>query len=189
MDLLALAVSCGYLTDPAMTLRVIEVESEGQVTAIHDNTAHSTQVPHSLLEAVRVASDLIQRGHRIDVGLMQINVDVWLKPGEFPIKEAFDPCTNIRIGSSILQGNYARALETYKTPKLALWHALSAYNSGSDWRGLGYAERVLMGRQVSNDSGAQKVVTRTRAQHSSVTFSGDVPTPNNPLKATPMAGQ
>ncbi len=186
MDLLALAVTCGYLTDPAMTFRVIEVESHGQVTAIHDNTAHSTQVPHSLPEAVRLASDLIRQGHRIDVGLMQINVDVWLKRSEFPIEEAFDPCTNIRIGSTILQGDYARALNAYKTPKLALWHALSAYNSGSDWRGLGYAERVLMGRETSKDSGVQKVVTRARAQHSSVIFSGDFPAPNNPLKATAM---
>ena len=30
MDLLNLALMCGHLVDPAMTLRVIQVESQGQ---------------------------------------------------------------------------------------------------------------------------------------------------------------
>ncbi len=37
MDLLTLALVCGPLVNPAMTLRVIEVESGGFPYAIHDN--------------------------------------------------------------------------------------------------------------------------------------------------------
>ena len=42
MDLLTLAVLCGPMVDPAMTLRVIDVESAGHAFAIHDNTNGKT---------------------------------------------------------------------------------------------------------------------------------------------------
>ncbi len=123
MDLLSLAMLCGHLVDPAMTLRVIDVESRGQTYAIHDNTSDQTFVPSSLPEAVALASRLIVQGHRLDIGLMQINYDVWLKPGAFPLAKAFDACTNITVGSIILNADYVQALQTSKVPSDALWRA------------------------------------------------------------------
>ena len=145
MDLLTLAVACSFLTDPRTTLRVIAVESQGQPYAIHDNTEDHTYTPRALPEALEIASLLMNAGHRLDIGLMQINVDVWLRPRSFSLAKAFDPCTNIRIGSIILHRDYTQALASSKNPKDALWRALSLYNTGTDWRGLEYAQRVLLG--------------------------------------------
>ena len=145
MDLLSLAVACSVLTDPRTTLRVIAVESQGQAYAIHDNTEGHTFTPRSLPEALEIASLLIGAGHRLDIGLMQINVDVWLRPRAYPLARAFDPCTNIRIGSTILHRNYTQALARSRNASEALWRALSLYNTGTDWRGFEYAGRVLFG--------------------------------------------
>ena len=171
MDLLRLAILCGHLVDPAMTLRVIEVESQGQVYAIHDNTSHQTFVPSSLPEAVALASRLIIEGRRLDIGLMQVNYEVWLRPGAFSLAKAFDACTNITIGSIILNADYVQALQTSKDPSNALWRALSLYNSGSEWRGLGYADRVLRGHSDSAAHRTERRSSAERARVASATFS------------------
>ena len=145
MDLLSLAVLCAPMVDPAMTLRVIAVESAGNPYAIHDNTNGQTYAARTSRGAVNVANWLIRAGHRIDIGLMQINYEVWLRPTGFAIQWAFDPCTNMRLGSTILSANYARALRRSRTPQEALVRALSEYNSGTDFSSLGYARKVLTG--------------------------------------------
>ena len=170
MDLLNLAVLCGHLVDPAMTLRVIQVESQGQIYDVHDNTNSQTFVPTSLSEAVELSSRLMAQGHRLDLGLMQINYDVWLKPGAFPLAKAFDACTNITIGSTILNGDYIQALHRTSNSSEALFRALSLYNSGSDWRGLGYANRVLTVRSAGAFSRIGRGSSAERAQHAPVTF-------------------
>ncbi len=171
MDLLNLALMCGHLVDPAMTLRVIQVESQGQTYAIHDNTSAQTFVPNSLPSAVTLSSQLIAQGHRLDLGLMQINYDVWLKPGSFPLTKAFDACTNITIGSTILNGDYIQALQHTSNPSEALFRALSLYNTGSDWRGLLYANRVLTGRFAGPHSRTEKGSMAEKARVAPVTFS------------------
>lgn len=145
MDLLTLAILCAPLVDPATTLRVIAVESAGHPYAIHDNTNGKTYEAGTSHGAANVARILIRAGHRIDVGLMQINYEVWLRPTGFPIESAFNPCTNIRLGSTILSANYARALGRSATSQDALMRALSEYNSGSD-SSLNYVQKVLVGR-------------------------------------------
>src|SRR5271163_3832260 len=145
MDLLALAIFCAPLVDPATTLRVIAVESAGHPYAIHDNTNGKTYEAGTSHGAANVARILIRAGHRIDLGLMQINYAVWLRPTGFSIERAFDPCTNIRLGSTILSANYARALSRSATSQDALMRALSEYNSGGD-SSLNYVRKVLIGR-------------------------------------------
>jgi type IV secretion system protein VirB1 len=150
VDLLALAVLCGPMVDPATTLRVIAVESAGHAFAIHDNTNRKTYDATSSRAAASVATILLRAGHRIDLGLMQINYDAWLKPTRFSIEQAFEPCTNIRLGTTILSANYASALGRSGTSREALYRALSQYNSGSDSGSWDYAERVLTGRTSIN---------------------------------------
>lgn len=145
MDLLTLAIFCAPLVDPATTLRVIAVESAGHPYTIHDNTNGKTYEAGTSHGAATVAGILIRAGHRIDVGLMQINYEVWLRPTGFSIENAFNPCTNIRLGSTILSANYARALGRSATSNDALVRALSEYNSGND-SSLSYAQKVLIGR-------------------------------------------
>ena len=146
MDLLTLAVLCGPMVDPAMTLRVISVESAGHAFAVHDNTNGNTYEPATSAAAVNVANSLIRAGHRIDLGLMQINYDAWLRPVGFSLGLAFDPCTNIRLGTTLLSANYAHALARSRSPTEALKRALSEYNSGSPSRSYSYAVKILTGR-------------------------------------------
>jgi len=143
MDLLSLTVLCGPLVDPAMTLRVIAVESAGHPYVIHDNTTRRSVDAGSADKAAETAKELIAAGHRIDVGLMQINANAWLRDTGMPIEKAFDPCTNIRLGTAILSADYARALSSSGTPQVVLKAALSLYNSGSESKSLSYAEVVL----------------------------------------------
>jgi type IV secretion system protein VirB1 len=148
MDLLSVVLACSPLVDPATTLRVIAVESSGHAYAIHDNTDGKSYDAANSAQAVQFAAALIRAGHRVDLGLMQINYEAWLRPTQFPLKSAFDPCTNIRLGTTILSANYARALQRSTTESAALWRALSAYNSGSESRSLGYAQQVLAPRSA-----------------------------------------
>jgi type IV secretion system protein VirB1 len=150
MDLLTLAVLCGPLVDPSTTLRVIAVESAGHSYAIHDNTNSKTYEAASSRGAAAVATILLRAGHRIDIGLMQINYDAWLRPSRFSIEQAFNPCTNIRLGTTILSANYAHALGRSSTSREALYRALSQYNSGSESASWDYAELVLTGRTSMN---------------------------------------
>jgi type IV secretion system protein VirB1 len=146
MDLLTLAALCGPLVDPAMTLRVIAVESAGHPYAIHDNTTGVSYDAATADGAESRANLLLKAGHRIDLGLMQINYDAWLRPTGFAVASALDPCTNIRLGTTLLSANYAHALRRPGTQTEALARALSEYNSGSESRSWNYAVRVLTGR-------------------------------------------
>jgi type IV secretion system protein VirB1 len=172
MDLLSLAALCGPLVHPEMTLRVIAVESQGHAYAVHDNTTARRYYPETLHEAVRLSSDLIASGHRLDLGLMQINYEAWLRSTAFPIERALDPCTNITLGTTILSANYTQALMRSTTMNEALLRCLSLYNSGSEWRSLAYAQVVLTGHVSSaalpphgSSSSAE------RARNAAVTFS------------------
>ena len=118
MDVLSLAVLCGHLVHPQMTLRIIAVESQGHVYAIHDNTTVGHYNPETLQDAVELSRQLIGAGHRLDVGLMQINVEAWLKPVQFPLERAFDPCTNITFGTTILSADYTQALARAASPSV-----------------------------------------------------------------------
>jgi type IV secretion system protein VirB1 len=151
VDLLSVVLACSPLVDPSTTLRVIAVESAGHVYAIHDNTDGKSYDGANEAHAVRFAAILIRAGHRLDLGLMQINYEAWLRPTQFSLKSAFDPCTNIRLGTTILSANYARALRHSPTESAALWRALSAYNSGSESRSLGYAQQVLAPRSAHSE--------------------------------------
>ena len=178
MDVLSLAVLCGHLVHPEMTLRVIAVESQGQVYAIHDNTTGAHYSPETLQDAVDLSRQLIGSGHRLDLGLMQINVEAWLKPVQFPLERAFDPCTQLvsRLGTTILSADYTQALTRSKVPTDALARALSLYNSGSESRSLSYAQKVLGASEFGQSVPSSPPSLRTqrsaqRAQLAPVTFS------------------
>ena len=172
MDLLSLALLCGPLVDPQMTLRVIAVESQGHAFAVHDNSTAQHYYPETLQEAVRLSTRLIETGHHLDLGLMQINYETWLRPTAFPIQRALDPCTNITLGTTILSADYTQALIRSTTLNEALLHSLSLYNSGSEWRSLSYARVVLTGHASSSALPPRRASSAERARDAPVTFSG-----------------
>ncbi len=171
MDLLTLAVACGHLVHPATTLRVIETESRGHVYAIHDNTSGAQYDPANLRQAAGLARNLISLGHNLDLGLMQINEQVWLRPIGFPLERALSACTNIRLGTTILSANYAQALSRAADSTDALMRALSLYNSGSETRALGYAVRVLIGEDSGATHAGRTAGSAERARLAPVGFS------------------
>lgn len=137
---------CGPAVAPTTTQAIIRVESGGNPLAIGDNNLRKSFSPGSKREAVSLATQLIARGHSVDLGLMQINSQ-HLAPMRLSLDDVFDPCRNVGAGTVILSGFYQR----YKTgePSYSLMKALSAYNTGQAWKGEGYVNRILAAAGVN----------------------------------------
>jgi type IV secretion system protein VirB1 len=137
---------CGPAVAPATTQAIIRVESGGDPFAIGDNNLKKSFSPGSKREAVSLATQLIARGHSVDLGLMQINSQ-HLGPMGLSLEDAFDPCRNVKVGTTILADFYQR----YRTgdPAGSLMKALSAYNTGQAWKGADYVNRILAAAGVN----------------------------------------
>ncbi len=123
---------------------IVKVESGGNPWALGDNTTHGpvSPAPKSYLEAVAKAKALIARGHNIDIGLTQVN-NKHLREFGMTVEQVLEPCTNLRVGSSILYGFYKKASSKYGETEKALYHAFSGYNTGSLYAGGAYVQRIL----------------------------------------------
>jgi type IV secretion system protein VirB1 len=121
--------ACAPNVAPTTSLAIISVESKGWPWSIHDNTENKGYALRTRAEATRAANDLVQAGHNLDLGLMQVNTSNlnWLG---LRIDQVFDPCTNIAAGARILTEDYVSAAHQYGPGQLALYHAFEAYNSG-----------------------------------------------------------
>ncbi len=131
---------------PATLEAVIAVESRGDPLAIFDNTTRRSWHPLDQGEAIALAQHLVAAGHRVDLGLMQVD-SVNLPALGLSIAQAFDPCTNIRAGGTILTADYAYAVRLIGPGQAALKIALSLYNTGDTQRGFrnGYVARYYGG--------------------------------------------
>jgi type IV secretion system protein VirB1 len=137
----SLCAQCGPSVEPSTTKAIIQVESGGNPYSISDNTLKKSFFPKSREEAVQLANYLLSQGHNLDMGLMQVN-SCHLKAGKFPLDDLFEPCRNIAIGTDILAGFFRRN-DRGEARNVVLFKALSAYNTGSAWRGPGYINRIL----------------------------------------------
>lgn len=137
----SLTAQCGPAVDPSTTNAIIQTESGGNPYAIGDNTTRKSHFPKSKTEAVQLADYLLSQGHNLDMGLMQVN-SCHIKTMKFTLEDIFDPCRNISIGTSILADFYHRN-DHGEAKNVVLFKALSAYNTGSAWRGPGYINRIL----------------------------------------------
>ncbi len=142
MDIFTLLVACGPAVHPNTTTALIVAESGGNPYAIGDSTAKRSYFPKTKPEAVALASQLLQAGHRIDMGLTQIS-SPWLKSWGVSLDQVFDSCSNIRLGTYLLADNYQRCAAAGRDEKAALWCALSAYNTGTASGGYACAHRVF----------------------------------------------
>jgi type IV secretion system protein VirB1 len=121
---------------------VARVESGFQPFAINDNTTGTKGVPATRDIAVKVASKLIEAGHSVDLGIMQINSRNLAALG-LTVATALDPCKSVAAAAIILTGDYAGG-ETHDEQQSALRIALSKYNTGDAQRGFanGYVHHV-----------------------------------------------
>lgn len=141
---LALAAQCAPNIAPQTILSVIHVESRFDPLAIGVNGApRITVAPVSVEDAIAKAGALIAAGRSIDLGLAQINSKnlSWLG---LSLREVFEPCTNLRAASRILQDGYVRSDAGRVGEQAALKTALSYYNTGDPTRGIsnGYVGKV-----------------------------------------------
>jgi type IV secretion system protein VirB1 len=137
----ALLERCAPKVGPVTMSAIIVHESGGRPNAIGDNTTRRSYDPADRAAATRLANRLLASGHNIDVGYAQINSSNFGAYG-LSAATAFDQCTNVAVGGRILRGDYVVAARTYGAGQMALVHALSAYNTGGYWSGLGYARAV-----------------------------------------------
>ena|SRR5690348_5542698 len=139
----AALLACAVNVAPATLEAVISVESGGNPLALNVNHLEGAQ-PHASTpdEAAKLARQYIAAGYSVDIGLMQINSRNLSELG-YAVEQALDPCTNIRGGATILTADYVKALQRFTPGQPALQAALSAYNTGTFWRGFknGYVAR------------------------------------------------
>lgn len=136
-------LACAPNVAPVTLEAVIRVESGGNPLAIHVNGLRMQPMPPtSASEAARIAEGYILRGYSVDLGLMQVNSRN-LMALSTTVERVLDPCTNVRDGAAVLTADYAGAARTRGDGQAALQAALSAYNTGSFYRGFanGYVAR------------------------------------------------
>jgi type IV secretion system protein VirB1 len=144
---------------------VIRVESGGNPLAIHVNGLRVQPTPATnAAEATRIAESYILRGYSVDLGLMQVNSRNLVSLGT-TVERVLDPCTNVRDGAAILTADYAEAARTRGEGQAALQAALSAYNTGSFYRGFanGYVARYYGPAGVPALAGGLREATATAA--------------------------
>lgn len=145
LEFLVLAQECAPTVAPQTMAAIVQTESRFNPLAIGVNGGTRLQrQPATKEEAVATAKALIKQGYNIDLGLGQVNSANLPKTG-LSVEDAFDPCRNLAVAASILQGNYERARPKHDTEQAALQAAFSAYNTGSMSRGFknGYVQKVV----------------------------------------------
>jgi type IV secretion system protein VirB1 len=139
-----LILTCAPQVAPSTMGAIVRVESGGRPYALNVNGAQKlTRQPRDAEEATAWANWLVARGYSVDMGLTQVNSGNLARLGLTP-QQLFDPCTNLRAGSSILTENYLGAAKQYGSGQIALKAALSAYNTGNYKAGIanGYVAKV-----------------------------------------------
>jgi len=153
LDIKALILKCVVDGVSAQTVgKVIQVESAGNPWAINVNQkAVLIKKAEGKDEAVSQARSFLAKGYSIDVGLMQINSENF-KKYSLDITDVFDPCINIRVGSSILKEAYSKTSKKTDDRQIALQKALSIYNTGSSVKGYqnGYVKKYYHNSQFQN---------------------------------------
>jgi type IV secretion system protein VirB1 len=127
---------------------IVRVESGGNPLLIHDNSIDRTFSPHDANQGVVWANQLLGLGHSIDLGISQIN-SVNLPKLGLSVREAFDPCSNVHGGATILASDYRAAASQFGQGQYALRRAIGAYNSGSLFAGYGYIAKILAAVGIS----------------------------------------
>lgn len=145
--LLACAISADHSTDvhPETMKKIIMGESGGNPYAVNVNRYSGPQPhPTNKEEAIAVAQRFIAAGYSVDLGEAQINSKNLDGLG-YTLSDAFDDCTNVRGGGTILTSFYRKAAEKYGPGQQAALAAISAYNTGSFYRGFenGYVARII----------------------------------------------
>lgn len=164
LDFLVLAKECAPTVAPQTMAAIVSVESNYNPYAIGVVGGYLERQPKNKAEAIETAKVLHGAGWNFSVGVAQVN-RYNLPKYNITYEQAFDSCTNLRIGSKILEECYVRASKKNKDEQSALQSAFSCYYSGNFTRGFkpdelgkpSYVQKVLNSAKVVS-AGAISVV-------------------------------
>lgn len=136
-----LAQQCASEVSTEAVVPLVVTESGGNDLSINVNRGPRVRVG-SVAEGAALARRYMAQGYTVDVGLAQINSANFARLG-VTVEQAFDPCTNLRLASSLLQEGYGLASRHYAGLD-AISATYSLYNTGTLTRGFrnGYVGRV-----------------------------------------------
>lgn len=150
IDLLLVNICSIPGVHPKTTAAIIKHESSFNEIALNINTpGYSSSGLKSKEAVIEYAEKLYAAKVNFDVGLMQVN-SVNFRSYRLSVRDAFDPCRNIRAGTEILKRFYEKAERELGSGQDALKAALSAYNTGNGRSGFenGYVAKFY-GRKVA----------------------------------------
>lgn len=142
---------CAPTVAPQTMRAILHVESAARPFVIGYKVVDATRNVYQLArqpstkeEAISWAQWLLDNGYKFDAGWAQINSQHFNRLG-LTSQTVFDPCVNLRAGSTILTEEYLRAAKKYGVGQQALLAAISAYNSGNYITGFknGYVGKVV----------------------------------------------
>lgn len=153
---LAMVQQCAVDVAPQTVLEIIRAESDNNPLALNINGVGKV-LAKDLDDAVAQAEKALKTGYSVDIGLMQVN-SRHLPEMHVTVRQAFDPCTNLKMGADVLIGHYVVAAKMYGPGQVALQHALSAYNTGDYNKGLqnGYVAQYY-GVQAATAAAAELI--------------------------------
>lgn len=136
-----LAQQCAPEIATEAVVPLVVTESGGDGLAININKGPRVRAA-SIADGAALVRRYMAAGYTVDVGLAQVNSANFARLG-VTVEQAFDPCTNLRLASSILRAGYGLAIQHY-TGLDAISATYSLYNTGTLTRGFrnGYVGRV-----------------------------------------------
>lgn len=158
-DLQSMMRRCVPEVHPTTLSAIVHVESAGHAYVISDDgpeglpwsqrkTMLRSFYPASKDEAVRLVESLLAQRHLVGIGPMQVSVRNVRRLG-MTVQDAFDTCTNLRLGGRVLVEQFLSASKKYRNQQEALLAAVSAYNTGNFENGFknGYVQKVVNASQ------------------------------------------
>ena len=139
--LTVLVQQCASEVATEAVVPLVVTESGGDDLAINVNRGPRVRAG-SIAEGAALVRRYMAQGYTVDVGLAQINSANFARLG-VTVEQVFDPCTNLRLASSLLQEGYGLASRHYSGLD-AISATYSLYNTGTLTRGFrnGYVGRV-----------------------------------------------
>jgi len=120
---------------------LVVTESGGNDLSININKGPRVRAA-SIADGAALVRRYMAAGYTVDVGLAQVNSANFARLA-VTVEQAFDPCTNLRLASSILRAGYGLAIQHYAGLD-AISATYSLYNTGTLTRGFrnGYVGRI-----------------------------------------------
>ena len=106
-----LAQRCAPEIATEAVVPLVMTESGGDALRINVNKGPRVQAT-TIAEGAALVRRYMAAGYTVDVGLAQVNSANFARLGA-SIEQVFDPCTNLRLASRVLQDSYALASRSY----------------------------------------------------------------------------